>query len=299
MPEMNPKPWGETKVVGKPLPRIDGYDRTSGSAVYPLDTTLPGMLYGATLRCPHAHAVVKRIDLSKAGAMPGVRAVISDADPESNIPWYGGRSGPAPSRLFDPHCRYEGEEVAAVAADTPQQAWDAIRAIEVEYEERDFVISMEDAMKDGAPAMYEGGNRVSPPRPNGRGDIDQGFADADVVLEETYRTSCEIHTPMEVHGSVAQWDGDKLTVWDSTQGVFSVQSGLANALNMPLSNVRVIGHYMGGGFGSKLNVGKNTVIAALLARKTARPVKLFLTREETFLCVGNRPAFRHDASRPA
>jgi xanthine dehydrogenase YagR molybdenum-binding subunit len=123
-----------------------------------------------------------------------------------------------------------------------------------------------------------------------RGDVEQGFAEADHVLEETYRTPCEIHSPLELHGSVARWDGDRLTVWDSTQGVFGVQEQLARCLELPLSHVRVIGPYMGGGFGSKLELGKYTVIAALLARQTGQPVKLFLTREESFLVAGNRPA---------
>lgn len=118
----------------------------------------------------------------------------------------------------------------------------------------------------------------------------KGFTEAEAVVERTYTTACEIHTPMEVHGSVVKWDGNRLTVWDSTQGVFAVQQAVAGALKLPMANVRVIGHYMGGGFGSKLEAGKYTVIAALLARMTARPVKLFLTREETFIATGNRPA---------
>ncbi len=177
------------------------------------------------------------------------------------------------SRLFDPHCRYEGEEVAAVAAETQQQAWDAVRAIQVEYETLPFVTGMEEALKPGAPPVQEGGNQVGAPREIKRGDVAKGFAEADVVLEETYRTSCEIHAPLEAHGSVAQWDGDRLTVWDTNQGPFGIQSGIAQALNMPLSKVRVISSYMGGGFGSKQEAGKYTVIAALLAQKTARPVK--------------------------
>jgi xanthine dehydrogenase YagR molybdenum-binding subunit len=180
--------------------------------------------------------------------------------------------------------------VAVVAAENLQQAWDAVKAIQVEYESLPFVTNMEEALKDGAPAFFEGGNEAAPVTRAGRGDVDKGFAEADVVLEETYRTSCEIHTTLEAHGSVAKWDGDQLTVWDTTQGAFAVQASLAGLLKMPLSKVRVIGRYMGGGFGSKLGLSKYTVIAALLARKARRPVKLFLTREETFLCVGNRPA---------
>src|SRR5690242_15064811 len=135
MDESDPKPWGETTVVGKPIPRIDAYERVSGSAVYPIDVLLPDMLYAAILRCPHAHATVKSLDVGRAQEMPGVRAVLTDRDAEAKIPWYGaGRSGQPASRLFDPHCRFEGEEVAAVAAETPQQAWDAVRAMRVEYE---------------------------------------------------------------------------------------------------------------------------------------------------------------------
>jgi xanthine dehydrogenase YagR molybdenum-binding subunit len=290
MADTNPKPWGETTVVGKPIPRVDAYERLSGKATYSLDVILPDMLHAATLRCPHAHAMVKKVNLAKALKMPGVRAILSDADSEANIPWYSAPGGRSASRLFDPHCRFEGEEVAAVAAENLSQAWDAVRAIQVDYEKLPFVTNMEDALKPGAPAVQEGGNRPGQPSATNRGDVDKGFAEADAVLEETYRTSCEIHTPMEVHGSVAKWDGDQVTVWDTTQGVFPVQNSLASALKMPLSKVRVIGHYMGGGFGSKLGLSKYTVMAALLARRTRRPVKLFLSREETFLCVGNRPA---------
>jgi len=296
MAETTVKPWGETTVVGKPIPRVDAYERVSGTAVFAADVSLPNMLYGATLRCPHPHATVKKIDVGKAREMPGVRAVLTDADPEARVGWYSAPGPPGPggrrmlSRLFDPHCRYEGEEVAAVAAESPQQAWDAVRAIQVEYQTLPFVTGMEEALKPGAPPVQEGGNLVGAPRETKRGDVEKGFAEADVVLEETYRSSCVIHAPMETHGSVAQWDGDRLTVWDTNQGPFGIQSDIASALKMPLSNVRVISHYMGGGFGSKQEAGKYSVMAALLARKTGRPVKLFLTREETFLSMGNRAA---------
>jgi xanthine dehydrogenase YagR molybdenum-binding subunit len=291
MAEATVKPWGETTIVGKPTPRVDGYERVSGKAVFPADVMLPNMLYAATLRCPHPNATVKKIDVGKAREMPGVHAVLTDADPEARaVGWYSPPAGATQmmSRLFDPHCRYEGEEVAAVAAETQQQAWDAVRAIQVEYQTQPFVIGMEEAMKPGAPPVHSGSNQVSAPREIKRGDVAKGFAEADVVLEETYRTSCLIQSPLEVHGSVARWDGDHLTVWDTNQGPFGIQSGIAKALNMPLSKVRVISSYMGGGFGSKQEAGKYSVIAALLAQKTGRPVRLFLAREETFLCVGNR-----------
>jgi len=289
-PSEYPAPWRSTEVVGQRRPRTDGYERLSGTAVYPSDLILPGMLYGAILRCPHAHARVTKLDTSKARAMPGVAAVLTGDDPEADVVWP--YDPPDSSKIFDPHCRHEGEEVAAVAAETPQQAADALRAIEVSYEVLPHVSDEHEALEDAAPQIRDGGNKA-PQSPfmaaYQRGDVEQGFAEADVVLEETYHNSYQLHVPIEMHGCVAKWDGDKVTIWESTQGVFPVQSQVARGLKLPLAKVRVIGHYMGGGFGSKLQAGKYTIIAVLLARKTARPVKLFLSREETMLCVGNRP----------
>jgi len=224
--------------------------------------------------------------------MPGVHAVLTSDDPEARITipygWWLGE-GP-PMYVFDRHCRYAGEEVAAVAAETPNQAWDAIRSIKVEYEELPFVLDMEKALEVGAPKVHDAGNLAATPSTDRRGDVAKGFAEADVVLEETYRTSFEVHATMETHGCVAHWEGNRLTVWETSQGVFDQRNDLARALGLPLSAVRVIGHYMGSGFGSKAELSKHTVIAALLSRKSGRPVKLFLTREEAFLSVGNRPA---------
>jgi xanthine dehydrogenase YagR molybdenum-binding subunit len=286
-PGVAPEPWGKTRIVGERLARVDGYARVSGTAVYPSDVILPGMLYGAILRSPHPHALVKKVDTAQAAAMPGVRAVLSAATPGADLVWPWDKE--VKSKLFDPHCRFEGEAVAAVAADTPYQARDALRAIRVEYEVLPFVVDERQALAAGAPQIHSGGNRVKPPEIYSRGDVAKGFAEADVVLERQYRTESELHTPMELHGCVANWEGNALTLWESTQGVYAVQAGVAEVLGMPLSRVRVIGHYVGGGFGSKLRPGKYTVIAALLAKMTARPVKLFLSREETFLAVGNRP----------
>jgi len=283
-----PDPWKKTEIIGTRVPRVDAYERVSGTAVYPHDVSLPEMLHGAILRCPHAHATVLKIETSKAEKMPGVRAVLTGNSPGADMPWYP-RRGTFYGRLFDTNCRYEGEEVAVVAAETPLQAFDALRAIEVEYEVLPFVIDDEAALEPSAPAVHEGGNVVGEPRVRERGDVETGFAEADVVVERTYRTKCEIHAPMEPHGSVARWEGNKLTIWDTTQGVFSVQEAVARAMGLPLANVRVIGHYMGGGFGSKLEVGKYTVYAALMAKMTGRPVKIFLPREDCFLATGNRP----------
>ncbi|HUK13160.1 MAG TPA: xanthine dehydrogenase family protein molybdopterin-binding subunit [Thermoanaerobaculaceae bacterium] len=282
-----PEPWGKTTVVGTRQPRIDGYDRVSGKAVYPSDVILPDMLFGAILRCPHPHATVKKAVTAKAEAMPGVRAVISGASPAADVDWH--YDPKLATKLFDPRCRFEGEAVAAVAAETPQQAWDAARAIEVEYEVLPFVADERRALDPAAPRIHDGGNRFDEPDRYRRGDPDAGFAAADKVVELSFHTAAELHTPMELHGCVARWDGARLTLWESTQGVYPVQQRVAATLDLPLSSVRVIGHYMGGGFGSKLQADKYDIVAAVLAKVTARPVKLFLTREETLLCVGNRP----------
>ncbi len=291
-PRQKQDPWTDTRVVGKALPRVDAYERVSGSALYPSDVVLPDMLFAAVLRCPHAHARVTSLDTSAAEKMPGVRAVVTSRSPEADINWHWNDAGEVISKLFASHCRYEGEAVAAVAAETPYQARDAARAIEVEYEVLPFVSDYERAMDADAPSAREEGNAAGGPYVYERGDIGAGFAEADVVLEETYRTACELHTPLEPHGCVAKWDGNRLTVWESTQGVYPVQRLLADRLGLPLSSVRVLCPYVGGGFGSKLQAGRYTVIASLLARKTGKPVKLFLSREETLLVVGNRPANR-------
>ena len=252
------------------------------------------MLYGAILRSPHPHAMVTKVDTAKAREMPGVRAVLTGADPEAKA--VGGtrmcglRAPPAQpvSWLFDPHCRYVGDEVAAVAADTPQQAWDAVRAIKAEYEVLPFVTDVEKALAPETPGLIRAATVISHDQYS-RGSVEKGFAEADVVLEETYRTPCGVHSILETHGSTVTWEGDNLIVYDTTQGVHGMQGNIATAMNMPLSKLRVIGPYVGGGFGSKLEASKMAVIAALLAKKAERPVRLFLTREEEYLAVGNRP----------
>jgi xanthine dehydrogenase YagR molybdenum-binding subunit len=284
-------PWDQTTVVGKALPRVDAYERVSGAAVYTVDVSFPDMLHLAILRCPHAHARVGKVDAEAARTMPGVRAVLTHADPEASLvlPYPSWIPGGPPMRLLDPHCRYAGEEVAAAAAETPDQARDALRAIVVEYEELPFVLDATEAVKPGAPAVHEQGNVVGPAEVIQRGDVARGLQEADAVVDGTYETSCEIHATLEPLSSVARWEGGRLTVWESSQGVFDHQEYLAKALGLPLTSVRVVCKYMGGGFGSKAELSKHTLIAVLLARRTGRPVRSVLTREESFLCAGNRP----------
>ena len=286
LPNKDPGPWEKTEVVGKPFPRVDAYERVSGNASYPSDIVLPNMLYAAILRSRYPHCTIQKIDTSAAEKMSGVRAIITGSSPDANLSWP--YSPEVKTKLFDHHCRFEGEEIAAVAADTIYQAWDVVRAINVDFNILPFVADESKALAADVPAIHIGGNKLKTDNYS-RGDIEKGFADADVILEETYRTESELHTPVELHGCVAQWDGDRLSIWQSTQGVYSIQAKVAEIMGLPLSKVRVIGHYVGGGFGSKLQADKFTIIAAVLAKKTARPVKLFMTREETLLAAGNRP----------
>ena len=282
----NVQAWENTNVVGDSRPRVDGFDRATGTAVYPSDVALPGMLHGAILGCPHANARVKSVDTSQAEKMPGVHAIISKNSKNANPDWPYSKK--QTGKLFEEHCRFEGDAVAAVAADTPYHAFDALRAIKVEYEVLPHVSDYEKALGDDAHKVHEDGNKAGSGSYS-RGDAKAGLKEADVVIEETYRTACELHTPLEPHGCVARWDGDRLTVWESTQGVYAVHSKISEVLGLPLSRVRVIGHYMGGGFGSKLWTSKYSIAAALLAKQSGRPVKLFMTREQTFLTMGNRP----------
>ena len=288
-PASTPEPWGETRVVGKPIVRIDAFDRVSGTAIFPSDVVLPDMLHAAILSSPHAHAMVKTVDTSDAEKMPGVQCILKDGVVGTNIPWFAAGGGAFASRLFDSHARYQGDEIAVVAADTIYQAWDAIRAIKVEYDVLKHVTTIDGALKPDAPPVRDGGNKPQVPAAYQRGDVAAAFKTADVVVEHTFTTPYELHSPMELHGCVAKWDGHHLTMWESTQGVYAVQATVARALGLPLANVRAIGHYMGGGFGGKLDAGKYSVMAALLARKTRRPVRLFVTREQECQSMGNRP----------
>ncbi len=286
-PGEEPPFWKKTEIIGKRRPRVDAYERMSGSAVYPSDIKIPNMLYGAILRSTHPSATIKNIDITEASRMPGVRAVLTGQSPDvKNLKWkYNGFD----VDLFESRLRFEGDVVAAVAADTCYQAWDAVRAIIVDYQVHPFVVDHDKSLDKKAHRVHENGNLVSEDTYE-RGNLEKGFSEADVVLDNSYQTQAELHTPLELHGCVTNWDGERLTIWESSQGVYAVQSRVAEVLNLPLSRVRVIGHYMGGGFGSKLWPGKYTVISALLAKKCGRPVKTLLTREETYLCVGNRPS---------
>jgi xanthine dehydrogenase YagR molybdenum-binding subunit len=197
-PAANVKPWHMTAVVGKALPRVDAYERVSGKAVYPSDITFPDMLYAAVLRSPYAHAVVKGVDTGEAEKMTGVRAVISGKTPGMDVLWP--YTPDMKTKLFDPSCRFEGEAIAAVAAETPYQAWDAVRAVKVNYDILPFVSDERKSLEAGAAQVHTEGNRVKTEKYE-RGDIAKGFAEADVILEQTFRMKVNFTLPWNCTGA--------------------------------------------------------------------------------------------------
>jgi xanthine dehydrogenase YagR molybdenum-binding subunit len=281
--------WKETKTVGKKIPRVDSYEIVSGTAKYSSDINLPGMLYAKILRSPHPHAEIIDIDTSKAEALPGVKGVLYYKN-APKIKWYPDDK----SFLFDRTIRYVGDEVATVVAEDEYIAQDALKLIEVRYKPLPFVLTPEEAMKPEAPKIWPEGNLMlydgKSHRSYSRGDVEKGFADADIVLERKYTTPVALHCTWETHSNVANWDGDYLTLWESSQGVFWTQEQVAQKLNIPVNKIRVICHYMGGGFGSKWELNKQSIIAALFAQKTGRSVKIIATRQENMVAYEHRPS---------
>jgi CO/xanthine dehydrogenase Mo-binding subunit len=282
-------------------------DKVTGRARYGADIQLTGMLHGRVLRSPHAHARIKRIDVSKALALPGVRAVVTGADmpvAEDKIEELG--EGAANLRelsdnvLAGEKALYRGHAIAAVAANDPHTAQEALRLIEVEYEPLPPVLDVRDAMRPDAPLLKENQRtkemgRVDPASPFSnvaahnvfqQGDMDAGWAMADVIVEREFTTSMAHQGYIEPHASTALWNADdQLTIWTSTQGAFPVRAQVSELLKQPISRVKVIPTEIGGGFGGKIPVYLEPV-AALLSKKTGRPVKLQMDRTEVFEGTG-------------
>jgi CO/xanthine dehydrogenase Mo-binding subunit len=259
-------PAGARSVVGQPSTRKTGPQRARGEARYTADTRLPGMLHAAVLRSPHAHARVKRIDLSQARAAPGVRAAI----------------GPGDAHVLVEEAGYAGVGVAAVAAETYGQARAALDLIELEWEVLEPLLDPDEAVR--REQLHE------EPRRYERGDVDQALADADVVVDAEFRTQSVLHNSLETHQSICEWHGDSLDVYISTQFIWGIRDSVASQLGLPPDKVRVVCEYMGGGFGSKNGPGDYTYVAAELARRTGRPVRCALTRREESQAAGNRNA---------
>ncbi|HLZ47796.1 MAG TPA: molybdopterin cofactor-binding domain-containing protein, partial [Candidatus Limnocylindria bacterium] len=226
-------PWSsddELGIVGTGAKRVDGIARVTGRARYTQDLYLPGMLHVRMLRSPYPRARVRRVDASRAQVLPGVRGVLH----RFNAPMTPFRGE---DTIFREEVRFAGDEVAAVAADTEEIAAEAVRLIDVEYEVLPFVPDLEEAMRDEAVRLDEKGN-VTESGTYERGDAKRALVESTTVVEATYRTSTQLHNSLETHGAVARWDGDELTVWESTQHVFGVRAGLQAALKIPFRDIR-------------------------------------------------------------
>ena len=308
--------WGPNDkhtLLNHRLTRVDAPVKVSGAALYTHDRRLPGMLYGRVVRSPHAHARVVRVDASDARKIPGVRAVVGATDEEvaagskraaeeaakKNRTEAGGDEAAGAGKLV----LFAGQPVAAVAADTPEIAEDAVRAIRVEYEVLPHAVRAEDALKEGAP-------KVLPDEPNvkerdKRGDeakVAEALKQSDTVVEAEYRTPILHHSCLETHGNVVEYrGGDAATVYASTQGTFTIPGDAADALGLKESAVTAIVEHMGGGFGSKFGIGIEGMLACQLSKQAKAPVHLMLTRKDEFLLAGNRSGswqkFKAGASR--
>ena len=273
-------------LLGKSMPRIDTLAKVTGEAMYTADLKLPRMLYAKVLRSPHAHARIISIDTSKAVALQGVEAIITGQDA------YGEKWGVFPYTQDHPliaigKVRYIGEEVAAVAADTEEIAEEALKLIQVEYALLPAVFTVEEAMSAGAPKIHDQYEQNLNIHVNiNVGDINKAFAEADVVVEDTVSSDGETYAMMEPYAVVAHYSNDGyLDVWVPNAGPHVRGKALSNLLKIPLNKVRIRHITIGGAFGGRSEVNPNDFLTCLLAIKTRRPVKLQLTREETFIAT--------------
>jgi len=293
------------KVVGKRVLRPDGVDKVTGRANFGADYSLPGMIYGKVLRSPHAHARILGIDTRKAAKMPGVFAIVTGEDfpPVKSEAITGGEGGGnyrdlAINIMARDKALYHGHAVAAVAAISPAAAEAALAAIKVKYEKLSPVLDLDSAMAEDAPLVQEGlyteGLPARPTKPSNvaavveskRGDVEQGFAEADVIVEGTFRTPTVHQGYIEPHACLATMNqGGQATLWCCTQGHFDVRSSSAKVLGMRVSDIRVIATEIGGGFGGKTTIYAEPV-AILLSQKSGRPVKMVMTRDEVFRASG-------------
>src|SRR5258706_2037899 len=290
----------ELTVIGKPVTRVDANEKVTGQIVYGYDLVLPNMLYGKTLFSPKAHAKIKKIDTSKAKALPGVVAVVTGEDAQ----WTHGESIKDKPFLAQGVVRYIGEPVAAVAAEDEDTAQAAVKLIEVEYEDLPVYTDPEVAAKPDAYAIHQDFPKyrkvdfiVPGPGPNvaehfklRTGDVDKGFAESDLVLEERYFVPMIQHAAMEPHSAHAQWDKEsgRLTIWVANDAPFRALHEISEALGMTKEKIRFINPAQGGGFGSKGGLKVEPIAVALAFHTNGRPVRVKFNREETFISTLTR-----------
>lgn len=308
VPLTEPPVWPinkDLKYVGKPHERLDGYAKATGRARYTSDVQPPGMLYAKFVNATVPHAKVVSVDTSAAERYPGVKGVHVIQHVEGSAVL----RDPSLEQGAYPVVRYAGQPIAAVAATTPYAAEEAAALVKVQYQPLRFVVDLDKARAANAPLVFPGAadeegtagggggpnnvkqtGNVHGPSIKTVGDVKEGFRTAEVVVEGHYTTQVQTHSALETHGVVADWKPDMLTVWASTQGTSSVREELAGYFKIPMTQVRVITEYMGGGFGAKFGAGNEGVTAAILSKKTGAPVRLMLDRQEEHLSVGNRPS---------
>jgi 4-hydroxybenzoyl-CoA reductase subunit alpha len=271
----------EYAVLGKRLPRVDGPVKAAGTARFTDDLSLPGMLHGKILRSPHPHARIVRIDTSRAEQHPGVRSVIVGEDFGDYR--YGLRADTRDEYpLARGKVRYLGEEVAAVAAVDEDAALEALELIRVDYELLPAVTDPEEALREGAPQLHDDkpGN-ISVHMKTAFGDVDEAFRQADYVREDRFYSQSVLHGFLEPNAALALWEApNRITIWASKQSPYFLYRNLSNCFNVPLSNVRLIQPYIGGGFGGKNGGYPVDFCAVMLSKKSGRPVKIVLTMEE-------------------
>ena len=299
----------EYNVVGKRPLRPDGVDKVTGRARYGDDTSLTGTLRARVLRSPHPHARIKSIDTSKAEAFPGVRAVVTAKD----LPFasfskeelggeYTSLKWASDHMLASDKTLFKGHPVAAVAAVNGHVAEEAMALIKVDYEVLEPVIDVREAMKDGAPLIHEDlrtndmgetgdkPSNIATHMSYATGDIEKGFAEADLVMEKEYTTATVHQGYIEPHNTTAFWNSDgQLNLWTSTQGSFQVRTTVANILRLPVSQIKVTPMEIGGGFGGKITAYLDA-ICAVLSKKAGAPVKALMTRTEVFEASGPAPS---------
>ena len=291
------------KIVGKDVPRKDAVDKLTGSTLYCADLYQQGQLYAALCTSPWPYAKISCIDISEALRVEGVKVILSGKD---NIGSYGAFITDQPVFAVDV-VRYEGEPVAAVAAETLEAALEAVKKIHVQYEVLKPVMDPEEALAEGAPILHDwsqyemvgdanpvqGTNRADTFHLE-RGDLEAGFADADIIIEKKYSTAGIQHVPIEPHCSIAKFDSQGLTIWTCAQSPCMLRGQLARLFKLNLNQVRLIVPPLGGAFGSKYELRCEPIVSALAMRTKGRPVKLVLSRTEEYLLGGVRgPSYVH------
>jgi len=275
----------DLSVVGKRLPKIDAPDKATGRAIYTDDISLPNMIYGKLLLSPVPHARIMSIDTGAAKALTGVKAVITGAD-VPDVRW-----GTSPARydetiLAKDKVRFVGDVVAAVAAVDEETCYKALALIKVQYEELPAVFDPEEAMKDGAPRLFDDKyeNNINTHVDHHFGDIEKGFEEADHIRQERFTGNRTYQNPMEPHCAIAEWDRHgRVTLYTSTQVVHYVHHQLSHILSIPLGDIRVIMTHCGGGFGAKAATNTIEIMSIFLSRITGCPVKMRFNREEMYL----------------